>query len=759
LVGQLVAAMAAWALPFQCLTEPETQTLKDVNGGLDKEIPSPVKPPQTAPMVLDISNSADPSTMEQSTIEHNIFVDHDNLQGMREKVKEAISKPHYNVFDYYHESGIWPRIAKSHIFENLTLTIISINALWMWIDTDNNSADSLLEADVVFQVAEHFFCVYFSFEWFVRFMSFRRKLDGLNDGWFIFDSALVIMMVAETWVMTSILLIMGGEGGGGLSNASILRLFRLLRLSRLARMLRSMPELMILIKGMVAAGRSVFFTLCLLLLLLYIFSIAFTQLTAGTTCGELYFKTIGDSMYTLLIVGTFLDNLGPVMNSIKEDHLVYMFIFLAFIALAALMVMNMLIGVLCEVVSGVATAEKEDMMISFVRGQLRKVVNEIDTNCDDSISEKEFDLIVKNKVAISALVECGVDPLILIDMKDHLFTADDPDDPDEESNEEEEKTFTFNEFLDLVLQLRGSNRATVKEMVDLRKYLGGLVHKLELRVAKRTSRLNSMACGDGDESPLSISPVPSARNLAVGVPPSPLGFPAANDQLSFVSAPAEFGSEGQQSGAYVAAAVSEQTIELIGFLTADLHELKCLLDLLTQQSHDRKWAQNNRPGAVATSAFYVEMQQRVMRLEHFLGLTMSGVQDLRAALPPLNNGTSGGQTREVKMLRAWMARFEANFLAKSVLELQDLSCSQKSPKSAKRNRHTSFDMTDDLLVQELDGDADLRDIAGIGNIHKSSQEDWLAWLLRAQSQIRDALAELRNIRQSPGSNRSSRISK
>jgi len=40
-----------------------------------------------------------------------------------------------------------------------------------------------------------------------------------------------------------------------------LRLIRLARLSRLLRLLRSVPELLILIKGMVAAMRSVGFVL------------------------------------------------------------------------------------------------------------------------------------------------------------------------------------------------------------------------------------------------------------------------------------------------------------------------------------------------------------------------------------------------------------------------------------------------------------------------------------------------------------------
>ena len=50
-----------------------------------------------------------------------------------------------------------------------------------------------------------------------------------------------------------------------------------------------MPELLILIKGLMVAARSVFFTLVLLLLITYVFSIAFTRLSEAWTKGWIDF--------------------------------------------------------------------------------------------------------------------------------------------------------------------------------------------------------------------------------------------------------------------------------------------------------------------------------------------------------------------------------------------------------------------------------------------------------------------------------------
>merc|ERR1712241_1249723 len=104
------------------------------------------------------------------------------------------------------------------------------------------------------------------------------------------------MMVLETWVLLIVMAIMGSGANNPLANASSLRLLRLLRLSRLMRMLKSLPELMILIKGMLTAMKSVVYVMCLLMIITYVFAIAFTQLAVGLpTVGPDYFPNVAVS--------------------------------------------------------------------------------------------------------------------------------------------------------------------------------------------------------------------------------------------------------------------------------------------------------------------------------------------------------------------------------------------------------------------------------------------------------------------------------
>ena len=103
-------------------------------------------------------------------------------------------------------AGICQKIAKSSRFENITMAVIVIYALYMSVDMDLNTEDIITKQNPVFIVCEQLFCCYFFFELVIRFGAFEIKCNCLKDGWFVFDLALVVMMVAETWVTSSTLL-------------------------------------------------------------------------------------------------------------------------------------------------------------------------------------------------------------------------------------------------------------------------------------------------------------------------------------------------------------------------------------------------------------------------------------------------------------------------------------------------------------------------------------------------------------------------
>jgi len=486
---------------------------------------------------------------------------------MKDKVRKGLLEPVYNVADFYKTTGIWQKIARHPLFDSITLGVIALNALWIGIDTDFNHAETILQAKPIFQIADNFFCSYFFFEWLVRFNAFRRKRDGFRDTWFAFDSCLVFLMVFETWVMTAFTLVSGGASaaGGGMGNASILRLFRLLRLSRMTRMvrlLRRMPELVILVKSMVAAIRSLVFTFCLLFVMLYIFGMTFRQL-ANQSLAEAYFSSLPHAMYTLLIHGTFLDSLSTVVEVIASQSRICALIFWVFVVLSSLTVMNMLIGILCEVVSAVSATDREAMLVTFVKEKMRHFLRELDENKNEQISASELLLVLEKPEACRLLQDVGVDVVGLIDQIDIIFADDTMTD---ESGSVE---MDFPRLVELILSQRNSCTATVKDVIDLRKFIRAQVGTTNKSIERIEQRLESVPEVLGG-SPRGAA----AQSLAAPADPAPSTDRLGEAPLATVGAGDLAEAEGRlrrkTEGMRVIMA------ELVGELDAELAEVRSL---------------------------------------------------------------------------------------------------------------------------------------------------------------------------------------
>eukprot|EP00929_Paragymnodinium_shiwhaense_P073087 TRINITY_DN37152_c0_g2_i1.p1 TRINITY_DN37152_c0_g2~~TRINITY_DN37152_c0_g2_i1.p1 ORF type:complete len:682 (+),score=157.85 TRINITY_DN37152_c0_g2_i1:204-2249(+) len=399
-----------------------------------------------------------------------------DVQEIKESMVEAVLEEEIDFRSLYKNRGIWQGLARNQTFESVSLAIIALNAVWIAVDTDHNKAELLLEAHWVFQLAENFFCFFFSFEYFVRAMAFRRICFGIYDNWFVFDGIMCGLMIAETWVFTSILLVMGEDAGVGTNTSggsNLLKSARLLRLSRMMRMVRLMkavPELLIMFKGLAAAFRPVFFTLVLLGSIVIVFAIAFTQLTHGYQLHDRYFSSILDSSYFLFVHGALLlstDLKAPEIYA--EGGLLLNLVFFTFVLLTSVLLMNMLIGVLCEVVIVVGATEKERFLVMFVKDRLQEVVALIDEDGGGSISRDEFMLIMGNSSAVEAMDAVGVDVIGLLDLADVIFGQEGEESSEDGSQRSGGVELTLKDFLELILQLRGSNQSTVKDFVDVRR--------------------------------------------------------------------------------------------------------------------------------------------------------------------------------------------------------------------------------------------------------------------------------------------------
>lgn len=399
-----------------------------------------------------------------------------NKQKMKEELQQNMTKPPYEVSMYYWEEGMCQQIARSSIFENVTLGVISFNAFWISIDTQYNEEPVLNDAEPIFILAENFFCIYFLFEWSVRFGAFRSKLNCLRDAWFVFDTSMVTLMIMETWVL---FIAVATSGGGAMSGSTgfvkLIRLLRLSRIARMARLLRNMPELLIMIKGIFAALRSVFSSLFLLVIVLYVFAVVFRLLTSGNEyLKDTYFKSVLRSMNSLLVFGVMGDNFGELGRDLAahDDHPYMMVVgFYVFVLLGQLTIMNMLIGILCEVVCATAEVEQEGMALNYMREKLKEIVDGseartalVETAAGTEIpqiivTKADFLGIFQKKETALLLEELEVDAVELVDIIDTIFME----------SSGVERHLEFNELLIVLMNHRNTKVASVKDVVDLRR--------------------------------------------------------------------------------------------------------------------------------------------------------------------------------------------------------------------------------------------------------------------------------------------------
>lgn len=391
---------------------------------------------------------------------------------MKRELMETLKKARYDVRDYYKDDGICQRLARHQWFESVTLAVIALNAVWIAIEVDLNDAPTLFDAHPGIVLGENAFCVFFFAELLIRLCAFRWKRDAFRDWWFCFDFVLVATMVVETWVLSAVFAAVGRGTRGQLGNATIVRLLKLLRLSRLARMIRLLrfcPELVILIKGILAGIRTVTFSFVILISAIYIFAIIFKQATRGSAIGETHFSSVPHGMHVLLLDGIFYDNLADLVGAIVEERspafaAVLLFLFYTYVLLAAITVMSMLTGIVVKVVKEVAQYEHEEMAVLHIRDTLAPLLepHQDESTGEYRIDKQAFKDILDTPGIGKVLKDAEVDVISLVDLVDDIFIEDATGN---------ERVLDFRDLITIVLAQRSSKRASKKNVSNLRQHL------------------------------------------------------------------------------------------------------------------------------------------------------------------------------------------------------------------------------------------------------------------------------------------------
>eukprot|EP00933_Yihiella_yeosuensis_P016890 TRINITY_DN14280_c0_g3_i1.p1 TRINITY_DN14280_c0_g3~~TRINITY_DN14280_c0_g3_i1.p1 ORF type:complete len:996 (-),score=163.78 TRINITY_DN14280_c0_g3_i1:118-2823(-) len=400
------------------------------------------------------------------------------VEQLKQKAKAASIRAPYNVADFYWDTGWAQMVARSNIFDTVTLVVVIVNAVWIAIDTDMNDAVLITNAKAEFQIVENLFCTYFTGELLIRFLAMKVKMHSLKDGWFVFDLSLVALMVMETWMVPVIFFaanINATESGnlGSMTLLKMVRLVKMLRLSRMAKFLRQVPELVIIMKGLLFAARSVFVFFLLWGMIVYVFAVLFRQVTDDSKVGKEYFSSVPAAMNTLLLNGVFVDH-AVMVNDMAEESAILWPVIVFFIALVSLTIMYMLVGVLVDVVTVVASSEKEALAISDIASQLRFELEHMgyDDKAVDSLklSLAEFQKIMVDPAILKLMQNEGVDVVVLVDMLDLIFE-------DFAHKGNNDGCLCFSDLVDVILNMKGTNPATVKDCKQQLRVTKSLITK------------------------------------------------------------------------------------------------------------------------------------------------------------------------------------------------------------------------------------------------------------------------------------------
>jgi hypothetical protein len=220
---------------------------------------------------------------------------------------------------------------------------------------------------------------------------------------------------------------------------------------------------------------------------------------------RVYFPSVSKSMMTLLLHGTFLDSVSVVTTTLAEepqDPEILVALFIISIFLTSFTVLNMLIGIVCEMVTVVSNVEKERLAKEMLTQQLQDILVVYDGDGTHTLKKQEFMLFMENAEVCHVLSRFEVDVKGLQTLTEVLF------------GEDSESELSFEDILNLVVRLKGDNAPTVHDITQMRKYIKHRLDTLEDHIMKANDSMERHIVAS-QEAAMRRSLVPTSGSLVL----------------------------------------------------------------------------------------------------------------------------------------------------------------------------------------------------------------------------------------------------
>ncbi len=245
------------------------------------------------------------------------------------------------------------KLKANRLFELVVVAVIIFAALLAGARTYDVSPS----VQQIIGVLDMLITLFFIVEISLRFFLEKQKHHFLKNGWNIFDTLIVLISVIP------------------LGGSDMVIVGRLIRIFRVLRMISIIPELRILLNSLVRALPQLGYVVLLMFVIFYIYA------AIGSTLFEHINKELwGDisiSLLTLFRVMTFEDWTDVMYETMSVYPLSWIF-YLSFIFLTAFAFLNMVIGIVVNVIEQESQKEREnehagEPSIADLQAQIREL--------------------------------------------------------------------------------------------------------------------------------------------------------------------------------------------------------------------------------------------------------------------------------------------------------------------------------------------------------------------------------------------------
>jgi len=261
--------------------------------------------------------------------------------------------------------------------------LILLNAASLGIAADYTAQHLNAATPSFFVAVEKVFCVLFTMELLLRVTVFGCAFFTMQGRmWNLFDTVVVALQLFEETVAFF--------STQDFSFTSVLRLLRLVRVIRLARILRLIRELRVLVSSITNSLKSLVWTVLLMLLMIYSVGLCITQVVSDYRLGlddgqsvspeiAMYYGSLMRCMLSLFQAITGGMDWDDLVSPLLRDVSPWLsLVFVLYIAVATLAIMNVVTGVFVDSVLASAKVDKEQFLLNQARGLFSSQDEEMD---------------------------------------------------------------------------------------------------------------------------------------------------------------------------------------------------------------------------------------------------------------------------------------------------------------------------------------------------------------------------------------------